>query len=500
MERSMSVAERIMDGKEEESAPSCEESGSHCQETPGIDNRTIIDERRDTLQAENSASGFVSALTLISETQGSQSSEAKVDLSPGFRNAAAMAGWDDDALLLAALEDNSAFETQVGAVNTPEGRGRPVGCRDRCGRCAFCREKKREVRTPGQAITPLSANRRSRRPRRHSGNEGMPELPMAALKIDSVPCNEKRDPPDHSAETQKASSESSEAKDSESEKENQTSELIKDHSHGVYPKSLHLDQLKEELSCAVCLEICYEPSTTSCGHSFCKSCLQSVIQKCGPRCPKCRKPMRSDAVKPCSINTVLWNTIQILFPEESTRRAKEKQESSQEETSSHLSDSSARAARASSWPNSVVRASSTGLSRARPSGNFRRPSQIARASQHRPIVSSDEEIDPENAYYQTTDNNTSQARHESSHRVGRRERRPQTQQQELMDAALASRLQAAELLQANSHTQNVIDLERELDSFHSFTERRQHTTLSAATANLRTMASRPFRYRSRHHM
>ena len=95
----------------------------------------------------------------------------------------------------------------------------------------------------------------------------------------------------------------------------------------------------------VCLDICFEPSTTSCGHryaiqslhkyvvmafstsssnfdtglketrmsywkincawlesrtdkillryfSFCRGCLQSVYQKCGMRCPKCRQELR----------------------------------------------------------------------------------------------------------------------------------------------------------------------------------------------------------------
>ncbi|KAL0450750.1 UNVERIFIED_CONTAM: hypothetical protein Slati_1631400 [Sesamum latifolium] len=50
-----------------------------------------------------------------------------------------------------------------------------------------------------------------------------------------------------------------------------------------------IDRLREELSCAICLEICYEPSTTSCGHSNGRY---------------------------CTVNTVLWNTIQLLFPQD----------------------------------------------------------------------------------------------------------------------------------------------------------------------------------------
>ncbi|KAL4286699.1 hypothetical protein AHAS_Ahas19G0112300 [Arachis hypogaea] len=48
-------------------------------------------------------------------------------------------------------------------------------------------------------------------------------------------------------------------------------------------------KLRDELSCAICLEICFEPSTTPCGHSFCKRCFRSATDKCGKKCPKCRQ-------------------------------------------------------------------------------------------------------------------------------------------------------------------------------------------------------------------
>ncbi|OVA17580.1 zinc finger protein [Macleaya cordata] len=75
-----------------------------------------------------------------------------------------------------------------------------------------------------------------------------------------------------------------------------------------------MDRLREELSCAICLEICFEPSTTPCGHSFCKKCLKSAADKCGKRCPKCRQLIGNG--RSCTVNTILWNTIQLLFPQE----------------------------------------------------------------------------------------------------------------------------------------------------------------------------------------
>ncbi|XWS40641.1 hypothetical protein CRYUN_Cryun17cG0013000 [Craigia yunnanensis] len=56
-----------------------------------------------------------------------------------------------------------------------------------------------------------------------------------------------------------------------------------------------MDKLREELSCAICLDICFEPSTTPCRHSFCKKCLRSAADKCGKRCPKYRQLIRKSA-------------------------------------------------------------------------------------------------------------------------------------------------------------------------------------------------------------
>ncbi|KAJ0962002.1 hypothetical protein J5N97_029830 [Dioscorea zingiberensis] len=59
-----------------------------------------------------------------------------------------------------------------------------------------------------------------------------------------------------------------------------------------------IDRLREELSCAICLEVGFEPSTTPCGHSFCMKCLKSSASKCGKRCPKCRDtPMGSASME-----------------------------------------------------------------------------------------------------------------------------------------------------------------------------------------------------------
>ncbi|KAK0588566.1 hypothetical protein LWI29_002710 [Acer saccharum] len=108
-----------------------------------------------------------------------------------------------------------------------------------------------------------------------------------------------------------------EEKRAEEEKKTAGDELKIEENSGVSCSNSVLpciDKLREELSCAICLEICYEPSTTTCGHSFCKKCLRSAADKCGKRCPKCRQ-LNSNG-RSCTVNTVLWNTIQLLFPQE----------------------------------------------------------------------------------------------------------------------------------------------------------------------------------------
>ncbi|KAL5717783.1 hypothetical protein ACHQM5_010749 [Ranunculus cassubicifolius] len=56
--------------------------------------------------------------------------------------------------------------------------------------------------------------------------------------------------------------------------------------------------------------------------SFCKKCLKSAADKCRKKCPKCRQLISNG--RSCTVNTVLWNTIQLLFPQEvESRKAAE---------------------------------------------------------------------------------------------------------------------------------------------------------------------------------
>lgn len=56
--------------------------------------------------------------------------------------------------------------------------------------------------------------------------------------------------------------------------------------------------LQEDLTCPVCLEVYRNPQLLSCGHNFCKTCLDNVKQQ-GERgrfrCPECRESHRCSA-------------------------------------------------------------------------------------------------------------------------------------------------------------------------------------------------------------
>lgn len=227
-------------------------------------------------------------------------------LTPNFRSAAAMAGWDDEALLSAAI-----------------GRGTPEGpsCTNSCEGCPQCRERKRGTRTPGLAATPLSAGRRYRRVRRVN-EEPLVPIPMAGFADEG----DKPGEPAREAEgSHQQRSDGAEVKDSITCAKSTSVKAAAEAAEGnsVKNNSLQLDKLREELTCGVCLDICFEPSTTSCGHSFCRGCLQSVYIKCGLRCPKCRQELSTSGKNDCPINTVLWNTIQLLFPLETAARLKD---------------------------------------------------------------------------------------------------------------------------------------------------------------------------------
>eukprot|EP00899_Mesostigma_viride_P014799 jgi/Mesvir1/2331/Mv19356-RA.2 len=78
----------------------------------------------------------------------------------------------------------------------------------------------------------------------------------------------------------------------------------------------------DEFDCTLCLKLLFEPVTTPCGHSFCRSCLFRSFDH-GNKCPMCRKVLYlSGGSRQAPISVVLQNILEKHFPEEyAARRA-----------------------------------------------------------------------------------------------------------------------------------------------------------------------------------
>lgn len=77
----------------------------------------------------------------------------------------------------------------------------------------------------------------------------------------------------------------------------------------------------DDFDCTLCLKLLYEPITTPCGHSFCRSCLFQSMDRSN-KCPLCRTVLFITP-RTCAISVTLNNIIQKNFPEEYAERKSE---------------------------------------------------------------------------------------------------------------------------------------------------------------------------------
>ncbi|KAF5730168.1 receptor-like protein kinase [Tripterygium wilfordii] len=77
----------------------------------------------------------------------------------------------------------------------------------------------------------------------------------------------------------------------------------------------------DDFDCTLCLKLLYEPVTTPCGHSFCRSCLFQSMDRSN-KCPLCRTVLFISP-RTCTINVTMNNIIQKNFSEEYTERKAE---------------------------------------------------------------------------------------------------------------------------------------------------------------------------------
>ncbi|KAI3926097.1 hypothetical protein MKW98_028233 [Papaver atlanticum] len=222
-------------------------------------------------------------------------------ISPGFRSVAAMAGWDEEALLAAAVVED-----------TPEKESSKSQKRTKSPQTYSIRQRRAQRYSPvtnPPLLLNLDDDDVEARVTRHDGHVAGKEPQIESLKKKRKQAEPKSDemPPANLPCMDKLREPQTESLEEKRKQEN------KPKSDEMPPANLPcMDKLREELSCAICLEICFEPSTTPCGHSFCKKCLKSAADKCGKKCPKCRQLIGNG--RSCIVNTSLWNTIQLLFP------------------------------------------------------------------------------------------------------------------------------------------------------------------------------------------
>uniref|UniRef100_A0A0A8XN58 RING-type E3 ubiquitin transferase n=1 Tax=Arundo donax TaxID=35708 RepID=A0A0A8XN58_ARUDO len=349
-------------------------------------------------------------------------------ISPRFRSAAALAGWDEESVLLAALV----------VEDTP------------------VRESRRKRRSSTSAGGSAGSNTRKRRSRRQSPGR----IPPVVLALDDD------DKPDNTADGKK---------DVKEEEEEKVVVVVEKEASGsgddaaAAGKLPCMDRLREELSCAICLEVCFEPSTTPCGHSFCMKCLKHYAAKCGKRCPKCRQLISNS--RSCTINTVLWNTIQLLFPSEVEARRTSIASSS---CNDDVNQSPPRS-------NSI---SQGGMRTRNSNGSFITEGRTRSSSRSFVAPSSNTRSSSTTSNFVSTHGGSTRGSNSSTGFVRasqlvttRRSVRPEQSD----DAALAYRLQKQEFM----------------TTFETVEERPPQNTVSTARANLRAMASRAIRLRAR---
>uniref|UniRef100_A0ACD5VNS9 Uncharacterized protein n=1 Tax=Avena sativa TaxID=4498 RepID=A0ACD5VNS9_AVESA len=395
-------------------------------------------------------------------------------LSPRFRSVAELAGWDEESILLASLV----------VEDTP------------------VRESRRK-RRPSSAGGSAGSNTRKRRSWRQSPG-GIPApipIPPVMLVLDDDEDDGHK--PNNPADDKKE--EIKDKKEEIKEEQSKVSAVEEKEASGSAKELPCMDRLREELSCAICLDICFEPSTTPCGHSFCMQCLKRAASKCGKRCPKCRQLISNS--RSCTINTVLWNTIQLLFPSEVEARR-----TSIASCSATMDDVKQSVPRSNSIAQGGMRTRNTSTSSiVQDSTRISNTSRSLVTPGSRRSVQGPGSMNTSSGSFDTQGRST-RSRHSSRSFVQASQLVPARGSSESDDSALAYRLQQEEFMTA-FHTedeerqpQNAVSTARaSLRAMASWAvrlrtedeESQPQNAVSTARANLRAMASRAVRLRAR---
>lgn len=80
-------------------------------------------------------------------------------------------------------------------------------------------------------------------------------------------------------------------------------------------------EIDEEFMCAICWQLMYQPVTTQCGHTFCRSCLSDAL-KMKRECIICRKVVTQSAHSVFPVNIMVQNIIEKKYPQEVEKQKK----------------------------------------------------------------------------------------------------------------------------------------------------------------------------------
>ncbi|XP_036373313.1 LON peptidase N-terminal domain and RING finger protein 1-like [Megalops cyprinoides] len=85
-----------------------------------------------------------------------------------------------------------------------------------------------------------------------------------------------------------------------------------------------------DFECSLCMRLFYEPVTTPCGHTFCKSCLERCLDHT-PQCPLCKESLKVYlASRKYNVTSVLENVMKQYLTEEHLERQKSHTEETKE--------------------------------------------------------------------------------------------------------------------------------------------------------------------------
>ncbi|CAC5358946.1 TRIM56 [Mytilus coruscus] len=70
--------------------------------------------------------------------------------------------------------------------------------------------------------------------------------------------------------------------------------------------------VKDELTCALCLEMYKEPRLLTCYHTFCKTCIQQLMEKGNVSCPLCRSVCKSVSLSDFPLNVYIQTQITFI--------------------------------------------------------------------------------------------------------------------------------------------------------------------------------------------